>query len=380
MKTKLFKKAISILLVFCICFSTVIAVPTATAQAGIASWAGEKLLEFGMQKTCDILSQLSENTQYPNAVQSFAYLFVSYEDMHERETQELCEQILDQLLVVEEKVTAYTHGISTQISQTIAANALSDYGNNWGTNVSDVLEDYRVKDAYNQYVRYLLTSMLCSVDGAELETTLDAVNEYLDAYNLAPISASDINEAGVAAAKNLLYDEFVDIIGSEASLYDEDAYMSEVFTRCIDELADNLVLDGTGYDKSEKSVVESAATYAYLALPYSHQQYELVKSVANRQINVVVLMQMMYNEYLSMMGDYLNDKSADADWANQAIFSFTYESGKSDNKSYNDLKADYDELLADSSHEMAALFDANIDIDATSYDSSIGQFTTDFGK
>lgn len=380
MKGKLFKKVISIILVVCICLSTVVAVPTTTAQAGFASWLGETLLEFGMQKTCNILSELSERTQYPDFVQSFAYLFVSYEDMHERQIIELCEEILEQLTVVEEKVTEYTHAISTQISQTIAADALHDYSDNWGANVSDVLEDYRVKDAYNQYIRYLLTAMLCSVEETKLESQLDAVNEYLKAYNLPIINESEINEAGVAQAKQKLYEEFVDIIGSESALYDEDAYMNEVFTRCINKLADNLVLEGTSYDKSEKSVVESAATYAFLALPYSHQQYELVRSVANKQVNVISIMHMMYNEYLSMMGEYWSNSSADENWADQAIFSFTYESGKSDNKSYNDLKDDYNELIADASDEMEALFRANIDVDATAYDSSIGQFTTDFGK
>ncbi|MBQ2971696.1 MAG: hypothetical protein IJE16_04005 [Ruminococcus sp.] len=383
MKNKIVKSIMSLMLILVMVISmlSVSFVSAGAVQADVATTSGvgkkvaERLLEQGVRAICELTLQLGEHIggEGEEKVESFAKWFLmDASEAAAYDAKQLCYDILNELIVLEEKIADYTTEISTQIEKQNASKELDDYSDALTTDVTDVMKNNGVLNAFDCYYKYFLITHLNESGLPEDKSELDAINSIWHEItgSTLNITTDDISDEACDNAREALDKSFLYIRSStgnsEEAVY-KSALTNEHFAKAINELSTNFVYTGLAYDDSQLSVVESAATYAYFALPYSHQQYEFVKSVADKQVLVAMILQMTYNEFLAKQGEYLeeyykNKPIESGSWNTQnALFN------GSGRQSYEGLKTNAIELLEYTGDEAAKLYDAKLDIDTSNY-------------
>ncbi len=385
MKLRISKSIVSLTLVIILIFSmfSVSFVPVSAAQVDIStSGAGdkivEKLLEQGKRKICELTLELGEHIGGvgEQKVESFAKWFLmDASEAAAYDAKQLCLDILDELIVLEEKIVDYTSVISAQVEYQNASKAKDNFSNSWTEDITNVMKRNGVLDVFDCYYKYFLITHLNETGLPTDESEFAAINEiWKDINNDKSITAEDISDQACYSTRADLDKLFLSITSSTGNSEDnvyKSALTNVCFTNAISELCSNFVYSGLAYDDSQLTVVESAATYAFYALPYSHQQYEFVSSVADKQVFIIMILHMAYNEFLAKQGEYLenyyiNYPPENGTWNEQKVLDNG--SGK---QSYDMLKVNAIDWLEKSITEASKIYETKIDIDVTSYASTV---------
>ncbi len=368
---KIGKKLISILLIVCLSFS-MMTVAAPTASAGVGTIIGKKALELGLRFACKASVELAAQCDNDNAlivVNSVINLLLS--DGHGVKTNniaKMCEDILAELAELEEDVRVYTADISASIQKQNLKVTETQYTYQWKNDVSNVLIDNSVDEAFNAYIKYFIASNLNANKRAEGDIS-ESLRTYWQEHFHDTLTADDYTDESVKQLRNALEKEFVEIYDSTNGLSNKDAAYKNVlifnkFSKTIDTLTQKFVYDSVVNDKKEYSVLEYAASDAYYGLPYSSQQYEFVNATAKRQIMIVNLLQMALNEYLSMQGEYLSETYG-GDWNTSITLK---KDGYIDNSStYDRCKAKYQEIIDNSLQESVNLMESDIRLNTVAY-------------
>ena len=281
-----FRKGQSIILTLCIIISMIFVGNVRVSANPIAEKAVDQLIDDGMRICCMGIDWLGEATGNEDVQKAFSFIeswtLMSSEEVAIDELKELCEQILAELEEIEQEMTACFALINSILAKDEISIARKAVDSKWTATVDQPIKNANATNALNAYKTYLA----------------DAVNEKGEAALNADVDA-------LITAFSGMYGENIPIEMNTPEKLRElifrDGKINTVFTNLIGELA-----DGLNYDSlTSGSVALYAAQFAYKAYPFSHQQYQYLHAVMEKQIMTVMLVEMMYNEYLFRQGEYL---------------------------------------------------------------------------
>lgn len=369
---KIHKRLISLLLSFCLIFSMVwVSSPPVSAGVGtvIGKAVAKKAMELGIRAACKVSTELAAQAENDNAsivLNSFiGLILMDGQGVTVNKISKMCEDILKELAELEEDVKNYTSAISSAIDKQNTANIKAQFQEKWQSDVTDVLKDHRVDKALSQYVKYMIIAHV-KTNGMP---TGDLHDKLMNFWNTHFGGELDVSEEALNTAKADLEKAFLSIYDSSNPQNSKDkayhsAYIYNEMTGAINELVYNYTHSGIG--DNAYSVVDCAATDAYYVLPFSHQQYEYVTSVAKKQIMVVSMMELALNEYLSMQGQYLDAQSSNDSWATSGL-DYKTEGGTTASITYEQCKENYQGLLEADLIAATKLLESDVRINTTAY-------------
>ncbi|MGN0462945.1 MAG: hypothetical protein ACI4HZ_10955 [Ruminococcus sp.] len=290
----------------------------------------EKLVETGMRVAAGACEKLGEATGNEQAEMCFSFIadwvFSSGEEAAVNKVMELCEEIYERLDVIEAELEDGLSAVESMESQDAINTAKTNLENMWKSEVDDVIAGEKATNALDKYKEYLENAI---------------------SYKKMNLSETELKAKVDSDLKELIY-EFLLMYGGSSSMEDYndiqkrkhsmfyDPEMNENFISMIETLAINLVNDLSG------SVEECAVQYACNRFQFSHQQYSFVHDYAEKQILNLIMVEMMYNEYLYQQGIFINDYESQKDEKGNVI-----KDGKSSNsyKSYITCQNDFHTLM-----------------------------------
>lgn len=361
---KLGKKLLSVILVLCIAVSMVVmAIPSAQAVGG--AFLKKKALDLGLRFACAAATQLAaqcENDDASIVVDSVIKFII--QDAHgaaTSEIKEMCKEILEELAVINENITEYSSEISSAIGKLAEEEMRKSFENKWGSDVSDIVSEYRLNDILNTYTKYLIVSTLYS-SGKPDDATFAAIEAYWETLTDAELSFS---YQDCQAYKQDFVMELVRHVTIETEYDDAEVYgNAQIFAdidNAISELIAKFVYDDVANHSEQYSVMDCAATEAYYALPFSSQQYEYIVAQGKRQVMVATLLEMALNEFLALQGEYLvNNNLQDT----ELVYYYNY------NKktiTYDGCKTSYQTITDNVLEETCKLFESNIRVNCKPY-------------
>lgn len=298
------KKLISVLLVLCLVFSAVpMAAPTASA-ALVSVFVCNQLLSLGLRTAAKainvtgnaIASASGEDAQkVKKAISIVNSILIGGSGTSKAlgDIKELCKDILDEVNEMHEDMNESFARVEQMLGQQAADNARAEQDKKWDSDIEGVISGYNASLALEQYQVYMKAAINYA-DNPEDETAKadyekaksDLLMDFRYMYP-GEISAGDLSDT----------EKLKDILFTSTSINDK-------FINMINDLSRNLV---KGENSSNITLAETAARTAYEYFPFSHQQYQYVYAVINEQLMEISLCQMLYNEYLSMQGDYLSE-------------------------------------------------------------------------
>ena len=281
------KRFISVLLTLCLIVPVITIGTVSTSANVIADFAIEKLLDTGMRVASEAVDALGEATGNEDVEEAFSFIndwvFKDASEVAAEKTQELCEEILTELTYVEGQITSGDSAISGMIADDFVNNAKTALSNQWSSDVDHVLSAYNADQAFDQYYTYMWNGVHQT---GTAETDLRSLM-----YEIRRMSKTgiDTNQSEDAVKEQIFTDSTI----------------IDAFESLIHDLASKL-----DYSDPSTSVAQCAAKYAYLAYPFSHQQYPYVHSMMEKQIMYLIQAEMLYNEYLFQQGEYLKNSPA----------------------------------------------------------------------
>lgn len=284
------KKLTSLLLILTVSVS-MFAFSFTTANAGILKEFGaEKLIETGMRvlaETTEALGEATGNEEFSEACSFIAnWVFSDGAEAAANKTKELCEEILERLDEMESEINDSISVVQSMIAQEAVNSAKTSLDNQWQHDVDDVISKYSADIPLEKYETYMTDAVKRSDDLTQ--------EEYENKVN------HDLNSL-IDAFKYMYSGDKLDSADDVRDVIFYDSNMNRNFYKLIYELADNL-------SKENGSVANCAAQLAYDVFPFSHQQYTFVYNYMEKQLNELVQVEMMYNEFLYQQGKYIESK------------------------------------------------------------------------
>lgn len=270
---------------------------TTTVKGVMKEVAIDKLVETGMRLAAEASEELGKATGTEAGEEIFSFIadwvFSSGAESAANKAKELCEEILEQIKELEIEINDDFSVVESQISQEAVNTAKTNLQNKWKSDVDDVIDGNEATHSLDSYKSYLNNSI-----------------ENNRKYHDGDISYSELQASAEEDLNGLLgefYTMYVLIDGESSSSDDKDyamfnsKKMNATFENMIKSLAKNLD------DVESGSVEEYAVQYACNAFQFSHQQYSFVHNYVEKQILQLILVEMMYNEYLYQQGAFIED-------------------------------------------------------------------------
>ena len=214
------------------------------------------------------------------------------------EIQVLCNEILNEVKVIDQHLTDYNAEIEQTLANsdyTAAKNALNQQ---WRQDVEIYESLYNVDSALEAYMAYM---------------------EKAKAYNDGAIAIEEVNES-----KEDLYQAFSEVYQAKAYAFgdEEEEEIREIIfgDRTIDGVFKSVIRKMTDALGNEKNYADAAAQFAYKAYGFSDDQYNYIITSIDKQFMEIIKLELMYEEFLSQRGDYFEEKYDDDDeiWNNYA--------------------------------------------------------------
>ena len=292
---KVSKSLISVVLVLCITVS-VFSVSLFSVSAGfLTDKLYDKLYDIGMRVACEVTETLGEATgveQIENTSSFIAkWIFMDASEAAVAKTQELCEEILARLDEIETEMNEGFAQVEQQLGKNEAKQAKKNLDDAWNNDVDNVIKSAKAELVLSNYQKYMEDALQFKKDGLEGEELQNAVQGDLD--NLIKSFGYMYGEIDI---DDWTIDQIKDHIFTNTKINAD-------FIELISSLANNLCKDNVS------SVSECAAQYAYSYFPFSHQQYQFISDVMEKQIMELLQVEMVYNEYLYQQGEYIKQKN-----------------------------------------------------------------------
>ena len=291
------KKLTSLVLTLSIAVS-MISVSTVNTSASVVAFFGdivaEKLVEIGIRVAAEGMDALGEATGNETAEEAFSFvtrwLLMDASEAAVVKTQELCEEILQTLDEIEEEMISSFAVVESMLGKEAADSAKAELDNQWDTDVDGVIKNYDAEKSLELYKVYM-------------QNALDYKNKGLTGEDLQKAVQPDFNALIISFSN--MYDGTIPIEDNNAEdikkYIFEDKNMNSKFINMISSLANNLTKENS------TSIAEYAAKFAYDTYQFSHQQYEYVYTIIEKQIMQIIQVEMLYNEYLYQQGVYLKE-------------------------------------------------------------------------
>ena len=277
---------------------------TTTVKGALKEIGIEKLVETGMRVAAEACEELGKATGTETGEEIFSFIadwvFSSGAESAANKAKELCEEILEQIKELEIEINDDFSVVESQISQEAVNTAKTNLQNKWKSDVDNVISYNNATASLDSYKSYLNNSI-----------------ENNAKYHDGNISYSELEDSVEKDLEGLLdefYTMYVLIDGESSSSDDKDYAM--FYSKKMNATFENIItLLATNLDAVESgSVEEYAVQYACNAFPFSHQQYSFVHNYVEKQILQLILVEMMYNEYLYQQGAFIeNYESEDKD-------------------------------------------------------------------
>lgn len=292
---KVSKSLVSIVLVLCITVS-VFSASLFSASAGfLTDKLYDKLYDIGMRVACEVTETLGEATGVENVENTCSFIakwiFMDASEAAVAKTQELCEEILARLDEIETEMKEGFAQVEQQLGKDEAKQAKKNLDDAWYRDVDYVINDANAELVLSNYQKYMKDAVDSKDKGLEGEGLQNAVQGDLD--NL-------IKSFGYMYGELPIEDWTVDQVKDHIFT---NTKINADFIELISKLANNLCKDNVS------SVSECAAQYAYSYFPFSHQQYQFISDVMEKQIMELLQVEMVYNEYLYQQGEYIKQKN-----------------------------------------------------------------------
>lgn len=312
MKKRFFKRMLAVILTVCIAFSTFTIFVSAAGvwSTGAKNFGVNKLYSTGLLVAGKALTSIAQATgcEEFEKIASFVNVWVCGGNPTTQtlaEIEELCQEILAEVKKIEQKQDSYATYFSTQQAQDKYDELVKEMNSAWKRDVEDIISKEGINVALLDYFEYEDMTEVSSSDTNRNIGYLTAAycykNNTPDKYGKY-YSFEDVQDL----REDLFYD-FCSIYGSMPS----DA-------NTVKEKADILFSD-TGVDvkfqtairnlsnaiNTEDSYSDMCAQVAYQSMPNLSDQYEYVTTGMNKQFMQVIIVEMLYQEYLSMRGEYL---------------------------------------------------------------------------
>ncbi len=400
MKKSFGRRIIAVMLSLCIVISmATMSVTTTSAQGnrfveGLKDAGVDKVIELGVRGLYDITMGLSEtmNEDAQKAVDSICtWVLMDASEAAIAQVQKTCDEILEELFIVEDKLTEYSADILSGIGNQNISAAKENLDQQKQKDITNVLvsKHENMSHVYNKYLYYFIMSNLLKNGYPSDEDEIQKLNTYLKSINMS-IKKEDVTQSGVEKAKKELYGAFLSLVDDTAEDKENVLFTNKeinmLFINTIKDLSDKL--EKVGVEAlGESNVVDRAATLAYLALPYSDQQYEFVMAEATKQAMTIIILELAYGEFLAEQGDYLSEKysATYSTWADKKLISY------GDSKvSYNSLKDDFfgsentesenKSCVAYAFKNISYMFSSSININTSAYNGELNNYETSFGK
>ncbi|MGN0550325.1 MAG: hypothetical protein ACI4I4_00585 [Acutalibacteraceae bacterium] len=299
MKKTVSKRITALLLSLILAFG-ILATPVSaakTVKGVMKEVAIDKLVETGMRVAAEACEALGEATGTETGEEIFSFIadwvFSSGSEAAANKAKELCEEILEQIKELEIEINNDFSVVESQISQEAVNSAKTNLQNKWKSDVDSVIYNNNATASFESYKKYL-------EDSITYNTLINSEEPYSES-NIPDVD-KDLEELLDAFYKMHL------LIGGESSGSSGKEYamfysekMNATFENMITLLATNLDAVESG------SVEEYAVQYACNAFQFSHQQYSFVHNYVEKQILQLILVEMMYNEYLYQQGAFIEN-------------------------------------------------------------------------
>ena len=307
MTKKLFKRTIAVVLTICIALSTV----TFSVSAGsFATFGINKLYTTGFLVAGKTLTSIAGATECEELekMASFINVWVCGGNPTAQtlaEIEALCQEILAEVKNIEQKQDSYASYFSTQQAQDKYDALVKEMNTVWTNDVENVLAKESISTAMLDYFEYEDMTKVSEDDKNQHIGYVAAANCYKT--NTPDKYGHYYTFDEVQALREDLFDDFCTIYGKMPSSADTIEKKAKIlfsstdvdikFQTAIRTLSNNI-------NKAD-SYSDICAQVAYQSMPNLADQYEYVMTGMNKQFMEVIMVEMLYQEYLSMRGEYL---------------------------------------------------------------------------
>lgn len=314
-KTKRFlRRGLSIILTICMLIPMLIVGNVSVSANPIKEKVIDQLIEDGMRACCIGMDYLGESTGNGNVQKAFSivesWALMSAEEVAIEELMELCEEILEELAKIDDHIDSSMSVVDSMVSKDIIETAKTAVSTQWDADVQAPINNAKAEIAFDSFKSFIAHALSGEKTKEELEKERDELIE--DMYGM----YNGNSQLGVS---------------HEETMFSGDQ-MNKNYEHLIKQLAQNL-------DKSN-SVMAKSIYFAYMAYPFSHQQYTYVYNMAEKQLLYLMIVEMMYNEYLYRQGQFLENTEG------YGVGSDAYQAYSNYQKSFYDLMLTDDNCVA----------------------------------
>lgn len=228
--------------------------------------------------------------------------------------QALCTEILTEVKQIEAKMDAYANYFSTKDAQDKYEEALKEMDEVWEKDVIKPVVDSGLSGAMSHFFEY---EDARPVSKGDTNTQIGYVvaascykEEKPDKYG------KYYTEEAVNKKRQLLFDDFCALHKSmpasantsekKADILFADRDIDAIFQQTLQNLAYKINPPESSYSYADK-----CALVAYKCFPNLADQYDFVMNGINKQFMQICMVEMLYQEYLAMRGEYLEYKYPD---------------------------------------------------------------------
>ena len=241
------KGAVAVLLAACICASMTITGSITASANFVTEFMLEKLVDVGMRTASKSLDKIGEATGDEGSEQIASFvnhiLLMDASEVAIEEVKELCEDILEELDLIDEKMTESLAQIESVLAQSQIKALKSAVDDQWNNDVDMPIRDANALNAMKAYRTYLEDAL----DGCSDEVISKDYDRLISAYSNMYEGTIPVSQNNTEDLKTLLF---------------EDGRMNKNIENLILELAENL---DYGSDDNETSVALRAAQFAYMS-------------------------------------------------------------------------------------------------------------------
>ena len=267
---------------------------SAAVGNAIAEQAVEQMIDDGLRAICMGMDAVGEATGNGDVQKVFSVIeewaFMSTEEIAIEELKELCEEILNEIKELEAQVASDDSYIASMLANQNVYNAKTDLDNAWQSDVTNYITNSNAGNTLAAYRDYLTDA----VNGKPEDVLRDDLNYLIKQYALMSSSSIDTSSYTVDNLKKMMFE-------------------TNDINKCFITLLSNLSAALSPHGTASSTCAEHAAHVAYMAYPFSHQQYSYVHGIVEEQLMMIMLVEMAYNEYLYQQGKYLSETYHDED-------------------------------------------------------------------
>lgn len=329
MKIKLGKKLVSLLLAVIMIFSmTTVGITSAYAaevdtekseavvvSTVVATFAINKALTIGLNGVVKVVDGIGGVLSSLTGVEAFSKVTSFVGDLlvgknKDGEILDLCKEIYEELQNIEVKMDAYASSAQASSAAAEYSKRVDDMNAEWRDSVTKVLEDNGINTVASHYFEF---DDVGNVTGNEANTQIGYfVAAYCYANDIADKYGNKYTYEDVQELRNQLFEDFCAIHGGvtddmteldKQKLVFGDKNVDNAFTKTIDTLAQRMNI--------ADSYSDCCAQTAYYCFLDMEDQFDFVRNGMSKQMMQIAIIEMLYQEYLNMRGEYLEENYYD---------------------------------------------------------------------